>query len=1124
MAKEFDAYHKWLGIPKEDQPPHYYRLLAIRMYEDDPQVIEAAADRQMGYLRRYQAGEYGEQARRLLGEVSRARLCLLKPAAKAKYDAKLEQQLAQAAAESAGDGAAGSQGSPLDVISDIEPIEIQVTERPATPIWQQPTVIASVLGGVVAVVIVLIFASVAGNPGGDNNARNGANSADGGKGSSKSRSTAQSDSGEEAGSRRRNSNFQARPLATGDKPNWSTFLDPDEPSEEAPGAAKGVLTSKPPVVAAKDNLIFKIDLKRDVVQGDWKLDNGVLISGIGYRDRIQIPTKVPDSYTLTVVAERPAEKGFGLLVYLPVGKSMALATLDGWNGETSGLELIDNKEGDINETMTVGVFTRRGLNTFVYKVQPNQILIEANGVKVLDWRGDSSLFTIHPQYAVPRSGELGLATFAAQWRIQSVALVPKPQVPLAPGPAPDGSAFPIPGFKVPVIGVAENLIQKIDPVRDAVQGKWKVESGVLLAPAGLHDRIRIPGKAPASYTLTVLAEKKKPGGFGLSMILPVGKGQAIATIDGWTGRSSGMGLIDGAAGDANEMTTFARLIKPGLNTFVCRVTPQSARVEVNGRKAVDWKGDSSKLALPTLVALPKTDEIGIVGGAADWQILGIKLESGGSKESLKDTPKVAGAKNFFDTIQGSLVPEKLPIPAQAELDTARKAIRELFKTEYAQAKKQPDGKLNLATTLFSKGQEANSDHAVSYVMLSEAADLAAEVGQLGLSWDIIVALTDQFEGNRFLMMEKAAKTASPQVRTFEDMRTLTAMYGNLAGWSMEVNEYDIAARAMQAASAGVRKPLFANLKEPVNAANKRIAGLKEAFDAVKSARETLQTNANDPVASFAWGRFLCFYKRNWADGLPLLAAGIDPIWSPLAQRELGLSEMSPPPEGAIITKLGDDWWAAADKEKEPLRSVIQQHAAEAYGRAQADLTGLAKTAVQQKADRVFGATKIVETSGDQGGVLVAPVELNPGNTFTIEFWVATQATTGAILSKRQNPDGESSIVVSLQEGLAMITSSADLSSESTVGKTKINDGGWHHLAAVKLGKHLLLFVDGKKEAEVEGAESFSSKSAWKAGCSTGLDSVAARVCRIRVSNTARYLFPFDPETQYGKDSATVYPK
>ena len=56
MPEAFDAYYKWLGIPSEEQPPDRYRLLGIRMFEPDPDVISNAADQRMAHIRSFQAG------------------------------------------------------------------------------------------------------------------------------------------------------------------------------------------------------------------------------------------------------------------------------------------------------------------------------------------------------------------------------------------------------------------------------------------------------------------------------------------------------------------------------------------------------------------------------------------------------------------------------------------------------------------------------------------------------------------------------------------------------------------------------------------------------------------------------------------------------------------------------------------------------------------------------------------------------------------------------------------------------------------------------------------------------------------------------------------------------------
>jgi hypothetical protein len=89
----FDPYYEWLGIPPKDQPPHHYRLLAIELFEDNSDVIDAAANRQMAYLQQRATGKHSAHSQQLLNEVAAARLCLLKQKLKTEYDLQLRQQL-----------------------------------------------------------------------------------------------------------------------------------------------------------------------------------------------------------------------------------------------------------------------------------------------------------------------------------------------------------------------------------------------------------------------------------------------------------------------------------------------------------------------------------------------------------------------------------------------------------------------------------------------------------------------------------------------------------------------------------------------------------------------------------------------------------------------------------------------------------------------------------------------------------------------------------------------------------------------------------------------------------------------------------------------------------------------
>ena len=97
----FDPYYKWLGIPPAEQPPHYYRLLGLSLFERNADAIENAADRQMGHVRMFQAGPQGADSQRLLKEIAVARTVLLDATRRQVYDEQLRARLSGSAATAA---------------------------------------------------------------------------------------------------------------------------------------------------------------------------------------------------------------------------------------------------------------------------------------------------------------------------------------------------------------------------------------------------------------------------------------------------------------------------------------------------------------------------------------------------------------------------------------------------------------------------------------------------------------------------------------------------------------------------------------------------------------------------------------------------------------------------------------------------------------------------------------------------------------------------------------------------------------------------------------------------------------------------------------------------------------
>lgn len=94
MSDTFDPYHQWMGIPPAEQPPNYYRLLGVPLFESDPDVIDNAAKQRIRHIQAFQIGAHSDESLRILNEISIARVCLLYAATKAEYDTGLRTAMA----------------------------------------------------------------------------------------------------------------------------------------------------------------------------------------------------------------------------------------------------------------------------------------------------------------------------------------------------------------------------------------------------------------------------------------------------------------------------------------------------------------------------------------------------------------------------------------------------------------------------------------------------------------------------------------------------------------------------------------------------------------------------------------------------------------------------------------------------------------------------------------------------------------------------------------------------------------------------------------------------------------------------------------------------------------------
>ena len=92
MADTFDPYSEWLGIEGGRRPPDHYRLLGLKQFESDPELIARAADAALAQVRRVRPGAHLAEWSHLLDRINLTKTCLLDPATRKAYDERLSKQ------------------------------------------------------------------------------------------------------------------------------------------------------------------------------------------------------------------------------------------------------------------------------------------------------------------------------------------------------------------------------------------------------------------------------------------------------------------------------------------------------------------------------------------------------------------------------------------------------------------------------------------------------------------------------------------------------------------------------------------------------------------------------------------------------------------------------------------------------------------------------------------------------------------------------------------------------------------------------------------------------------------------------------------------------------------------
>jgi len=323
---------------------------------------------------------------------------------------------------------------------------------------------------------------------------------------------------------------------------------------------------------------------------------------------------------------------------------------------------------------------------------------------------------------------------------------------------------------------------------------------------------------------------------------------------------------------------------------------------------------------------------------------------------------------------------KLSVPDSSVLDKARKLVDDVFKDDFAKAKK-PTDMHALAKEIFQKGSECQDGPATQFILLSRAKDLAAQAGDDFLAFQAVDELDRTFKIDAMAMKVELLKTLVKAARTTDTHKSLALLALDLLEKIRSSDRFDLAEEIVKFAAVEAAKSRDKDLVQQVQTCRKDLENAKKTFSQIETANEIIKNHPNDLDANLTLGRYLCFAMVNWEEGLNYLAKGSDKNLLKLAAEE-----QNHPADADAQIALADGWWEQAQSAQNHSKENIMRHAGQWYERALPALSGLVKFKVEKRLTQIKQLDGAVAVNEQDTG---APAS-NPSSGGTIPKKITTE--------------------------------------------------------------------------------------------------------------------------------------
>jgi hypothetical protein len=864
MAEDFDPYRKWLGIPAKDQPPNHYRLLGIELFEDDPDVIEAAADQRMAHVRTYQTGQNSALSQKILNELSAAKLCLLDAAKKAAYDSVVRKQLAEPRSPaSAKSKVTAAETAEVIPISEFDAALASIDARPHAPrsgssVAKRRRHLRVPLILVSAALSLLLASSLVWLITANRAATTAAT-----KVSDRSKDTAPYPD--------RNQRSPAVQSAPSDRPG------PVTNGERQSAATTEVSPSVQPKRESTDRAVAEEVLRRG---GQVRL----LVNGQSIE--IAPPASLPpgefriiEVRLLHADADRVADLSF-------LGRATKLDELSLADSRITPASLLplarhpSLKRLNLEDTRLATGTLRRLL-----PIPQLEVLLLANceitredlrdlGVlkklRVLGLQkarlGDDDMVLLRdlPElqvihlYGVP-IGDRGIKSI--------VEYVPRLQQ-----------------LVISATNVTDDALMSLEAAKELKL--LDLAGNPRLTGTGLHFLESLPALEWLKLDQTNVTDDS---------LKTIGKFTALKEL-----LLSGNGITDAGLRSLCSLKTLTRLIANDT-----RITIEGIAELQKALPRCEIVANLARLAAPAVPEAP------------------VVMRPGGGPESNINSTKRA-------------------VPDAEARGAAERSLKQRFKSQWLGGR-DAAAKLEAARALVKAGQLPDCDSVEQFVLLSQAADLAAAAGDYSEANRIIAIIAEGFEVPLTSLLADALTQINRVTKQAEQKQTLVENAIALAAQAIEENDYQTAERVIKLAAINAKASAKREQAEVVKLAAKDISLLSRQYQRISEAAAKLLADPLDSEANLTMGRFECEFKRNWDAGLAHLAQTNDD-----QLRSIALADLSDPADPTESKKLADDWLRVAAKMADEARLSYQCRALDWLDQARAGLRGTAQSEAEKQ--------------------------------------------------------------------------------------------------------------------------------------------------------------------------------